>query len=120
MPAELRQIIFSRDEVSAALTAGRSGKTLALPPGDIAMVRIDGKADGPVSVKVVPPDGGQAQTVRVTPDGLAGALVAWCRDTGVPIPQGARKSLLSMGDNVVLSLAIDAHENALPSFVEVA
>jgi len=120
MPAELRQIIFRRDEVSAALSAGGAAKALALPPGDIAMVRIDGSADGPVAVKIVPPDGGEAQTVRVSSDRLAGALVAWCRDTGIPVPKGARKSLLSMGDNVVLSLAIDAREDALPDFVEVA
>lgn len=122
MPAELRQIIFSRDEITQAVARHRGAGSAAadLPAGDILQVRIDHDPEAPVHLKVLPEDGTTARMVAVPAQVLGACLVRWCREQGIPIPLKGRKTLLAMGDNVVLSLSLDTRENALADFVEVA
>lgn len=122
MPAELRQIIFSRDEITRAIAWYRgAGDTAgALPAGDILQVRIDHDPSAPVHLKVLPEDGSATRMAAIPATVLGACLVGWCRDQGIPIPLKGRKTLLAMGDNVILSLSLDTRENALAEFVEVA
>ncbi|NBC96733.1 MAG: hypothetical protein GVY27_10305 [Deinococcus-Thermus bacterium] len=127
MPAELRQIIFSRDEITHAVARHRvglaetaGGPAPELPPGDILQVRIDHDPTAPVHLKILPEDGSDARMVALPAEALGACLVRYCRDQGIPIPANGRKTLLAMGDSVILSLQIDTRENALADFVAVA
>lgn len=100
MISEQRRIKFSKDAVTEALRAARS---LGLPPGQIAELRI--APDGGCSVKIVTGDGAFTNA-DLTPSQMAAVFIGFARTKRIPVPRQAQKRLEADGDGITMVIEI--------------
>jgi hypothetical protein len=117
MPTELRQLIFSRDELTEAIASYDATSGRKIPAGEIVFCKVVTDGDLSVSLKVLPEGARDVETIVLTPDFIGACLVKFCVDHDIPIPRHAEKSLLSVGENIVMSLSIDSRATRLGSFL---
>jgi|SRR5579883_418478 hypothetical protein len=102
MPTEMRRIVFSGEELRAALDGHRVRPERPLPPGVIAALRMEG--DG----LVIDIAGAETPPVSVSLKAaeVGAALVNYCRHCKIPVPKKATKSLALAGDRLALDVRI--------------
>jgi hypothetical protein len=92
VPRELRKVIFSRDEVQAALVNHllHSGRTM--PSRAIDRLEI---GDGPAAVRIFfqPGDPTEIQEWPFSQEEVAAALIRYCGQYAIPLPRAAKKRL---------------------------
>ena len=107
MPAELRRILFSRDELREALAGyygGASGRPW--PAGEIRSVRAHAPSDAMLSLEIGDGVAGRVYQVDLDAEWVAAALIRFCVDRRIVLPRRAQKSLEILGDTVSLEIAI--------------
>lgn len=111
MPLEQRQIVFSRTEVMEAMLAQLRRKGVPLPRGKVVGTTISGDAkSGPAFVvrvaceAVSGPD--VMQDLQLAGSELAAALIAYCRDRGIPLPRNTAKRLDLVEGQLALGMTI--------------
>ena len=107
MPTELRQIIYSRDELAAAITNYENGASRALPTGRIVFCRILNQAELGVEVKMIPNGGSDIRTVQLDANLLGSILIEECARRKIPIPKNASKSLQVIGEAIAITVSTD-------------
>lgn len=118
MPTEIRQLVFSPDELAQAIRAHGDRIPGRLPAGDIILCQV---IDGPelsVNVKVLPEGGEDLRTVHLDSGFVGASLINFCLDRRIPLPTGSTRHLQAIGGNIALNLALGSKSSALlPSFV---
>jgi hypothetical protein len=108
VPRELRKVIFSRNELQAALVSHllHAGRWIPNRPID----RLDIGA-GPAAVTIVfqPDDSTEAQEWPLSQEEVAAALIRYCGQFSIPLPRAAKKRLQMDNNNLVLVFSLDHH-----------
>ncbi len=107
MPTEIRRIIYSRDELAAAITNYENGASRALPTGRIVYCRIRNQAELGVEVKMIPNGGSDIKTVQLEANLLGSILIDDCARRKIPIPRNASKSLEVIGEAIAIMVSTD-------------
>lgn len=106
MPTELRKVIFSRDEVQAALVNHllHSGKTM--PKSAIDRVEV---GNGPATATIFfnPGDPTEAQAWPLSQEEVAAALIRYCGRYAIPLPRAAKKRLQPEDGSLALLFSLD-------------
>lgn len=106
MPRELRKVIFSRDEVQAALVNHllHSGKTMPSRPIDRLQL-----GDGPAVVTLFfqPGDPTEVQEWPMSQEEVAAALIRYCGQYAIPLPRAAKKRLQPDTGGLALIFSLD-------------
>ena len=106
MPSEIRNIVFSDDELLEAIRQYNARANKKLPQGQFVRCRPTG---GDVVGAVVEIDDAMGDgTKRVTLDQsyIVAVLINACLRSGIPLPRRARKSLQTVGPGVALHLSL--------------
>lgn len=93
MPTEIRKIAFDVDEVRRAAVDFCLRNNIAMPRANIREVRVDGKGEAPVAIHFTPANPAHPDTVRLSRDQVAAALIRFCMDAHIPLPRHAQKVL---------------------------
>lgn len=102
MPTEMRRIVFSGEELRAALDGHRVRPERALPLGMIAALRLEGDA---LAIDIAGPQSPPA-SVTIKAAEVGAALVNYCKHCKIPLPRNATKSLAIAGDRLALDVRI--------------
>lgn len=103
MPCEIRDIVFSKDEVTAALCAHDRMCEQEIE-GDVADLKVEDGNDLRVILHVQAD--GKKQAVTVDAGTLLDALVRYCIETNIMIPRRSKKSVLAAGDSARLRIEL--------------
>ena len=107
MPTELRQLIFSRDELAKALTNYHQDAEDSFPAGNIVFCQIMQNSDLHVMIKVLPDGETQVQSKEVGVDVIAPALMKFCLNNKIPLPRNSEKSIEAIGENIAMTVSIE-------------
>ncbi len=100
MPREDRHIIFENAEVYSALTAlVRQRENKRLPEGAIEIIKPNEADKKQIVLFIQNPADGMKAKREYSADFIIAALMMYCRSVGIPLPKGARKSLI-IEDNI--------------------
>ena len=107
MPEELRKILFSKDEVQAAVVDYCLRSKILLP--DKIIDDLEVRADPEEMVVLKYADTGPAETkeVGLSRDQVAAALIRYCSSVNVPLPRSARKVLQPVDDGIAMLINMD-------------
>ncbi len=120
MPSEHRQIVFSAQEIIAALVILRD-ETAILPRGRISALKFleDGEAIVGL-VSIVAKAGRRASEQKVPAEVLGAALIRLCTAERIPLARKAKKRLVRSGEGLALHLDLNAQQVPLSSSVSLA
>lgn len=106
MPRELRKVIFSRDEVQAALVNHLLHAGRTMPKRAIDRVEV---GDGPAIATIVfePGDPTEAQEWPLSQEEVAAALIRYCGQYAIPLPRAAKKQLQLDNNSLALIFSLD-------------
>ena len=108
MPIEIRRMIFSLDELAAAMTGG------FLPNGKVIASSVVEEA--PLTIQVIlQQDLGQQTTRTVSDEHLVDFMVSYFRENGIPMPRKAKKTVRLKDGNIVFDMAMRLGQAPSPS-----
>ncbi len=93
MPMEIRNIIFSANEVLFAFKDFRQRKGDPLPAGSILNYKIIEKPNLQVRIVMACDPDGHKQTITFESEELAAALILFCINRKIPLPADSAKTL---------------------------
>lgn len=102
MPEEYRRLVFSDMEVIAAIKAQAVRAKDPIPTGKLKFLTIDGGTAPYVTFAVDLPDGDR--TYRVEGAHLGAALIRYCIDNSIPMPQKAHKVISSKDHHIIMDI----------------
>ena len=108
MPAEVRYILFSADELTSALE--RYGSSFpGFPSGPIVDVETIGEEDPCLRV-MVRERASQFTQVNIPSEELLAFMIRLCRDARVPLPARVPKRLCVLNSRLALAIKLDARK----------
>ncbi len=110
MPEELRKILFSKEEVQAAVVDYCLRAKIRLPDKNIEDLEVRADPKAMVVLKYADTgleEAGEANEVELSRDQVAAALIRYCSSINVPLPRGAQKILQPGDDGISLLINID-------------
>jgi hypothetical protein len=108
VPAEIRYIVFSADEITSAIE--KYGPSSAgFPSGPIVSVETIGEED-PSATVLVRERSSQFTQVNIPSPELLSFMIRVCRDARVPLPARAPKQLCLLQGRLALAIRIDARK----------
>ena len=112
MPNEMRKIVFTEDELQAALVNYALRTNKKLPNATINNILVEAK-EGVTATIVYMRDGTEeAKSVEFTPNDVSAALILYCSTRQIPLPRDAKKVVIPIEDSVGMIIKIGAHENS--------
>jgi|TARA_B100000315_G_scaffold260282_1_gene320545 hypothetical protein len=112
VPVELRRLVFSEQEVQAALINYALRSDMKLPNANIQSLQVF-KKDGISAILKFPPNAeGKAREVNFSEAHLAAAIILYCRVQDIPVPRDARKVLAHNKNSVSMSMEVHYGEQA--------
>jgi len=111
MVKEMRKIIFSRDELIAALDAYRRNNFKFLPPGKIIGCEIKSGMPAVVSIETVFANKIKTAEFGLEPFKLLDPLIYYCIENNIVLPRNSRKSALLGDDQAVLYIQMNTAES---------
>ena len=112
MPSEMRKIIFSVDELQAALVNYALRTNKKLPNATIDNILVDGKEGVTATIIFVRDGTEEAKTVVFTQNDVAAALILYCNSQQIPLPRDAKKLVTPIEDSVGMIVKIDYSDSA--------
>ena len=107
MPEELRKILFSKDEVQAAVVDYCLRSKIRLPDKNIDDLEVRADPEAMVVLKYADTGPGDTNEVELSRDQMAASLIRYCSSINVPLPRSARKVLRPGDDGISLLINID-------------
>lgn len=104
MPTEVRRITFRMEELGEALKADASLGDVALGEAVLSFVKGDGGED---RLQIAAGAAADSRSVSLDAESVGSALVRYCLDRGVPIPQKAIRSLAINKGKLALFIHLD-------------
>lgn len=105
MPSEFRDIVFTKDEVVAALGAYDRLQSEQAIDCDLSDLSVEGASGFEVTLRVNEPDGDRE--ISVTQDMLRAALVRFCIENNIMVPKRAKKTTFMGKTTATLRIKID-------------
>jgi|SRR5258707_9985606 hypothetical protein len=105
VPAELRLLTFSSNEVMIAIRDHRRRTRNPLPKGTVAGFEMRSD-NGIYADMAIADDSGKKTTVRINDEALAAALIFFCIDHKIPMPVKATKTLGLIEGDLRLTIRI--------------
>ena len=107
MPEELRKILFSKEEVQAAVVDYCLRAKIQLPDHNIADLEVRADPEAMVVFKYADTGPEETNEVELSRNQVAAALIHYCGAINVPLPRGAQKVLQPSDDGISLLINID-------------
>lgn len=111
MPEELRKILFSEEEVQAAVVDYCLRAKIRLPDRNIDGLEVRADPEAMVILKYADTGPEEASVVELNRDQVAAALIRYCSNINVPLPRSAQKVLQPADDGISLLINIDWGKN---------
>jgi hypothetical protein len=111
--SETRHIIFPKDALIAAIKFLAAASSQPLPPGRLDGCLILTEPDISVLLDIRDDATGELHRREFPAEKLGAAMIAYCRQVGVPLPRSAEKSLSVSGDNLMLIVQIRGRSTKL-------
>ena len=112
MPNEMRKIVFTADELQAALVNYALRTNKKLPNATSNNILVEEK-EGVTATIVYMRDGTEeAKSVEFTPNDVAASIILYCNTRQIPLPREAKKVVVPIEDSVGMIIKIDTHENS--------
>ncbi len=111
--SEVRYITFPKDAMIAAIKFLTAATNQPLPPGRLESCAVQAEPDIAVMVGIRDESSGELHHREFTAERLGAAMIAYCRQVGVPLPRSAEKSLSVSGDNLMLCVQVRARSTKL-------
>ena len=102
MPTETRRISFNSDELVEALVDYDKQADQKLTCGVVGSVSIDHDPDMRVAVDVKLHDEAKSMLINLNPKYLSAALLVFCVQRRIPVPQNPVRYLKKVGENIAL------------------
>ncbi len=107
MPEEIRKILFSEEEVQAAVVDYCLRSKIRLPNKNIDELEVRADPEAMVVLKYVDIGSEEATEVELSRDQVAAALIRYCSNIKVPLPHSAQKVLQPGDDGIYLLINIE-------------
>ncbi len=111
MPEELRKILFSKEEVQAAVVDYCLRAKIPLPDNNIDGLEVSADPNAMVVLKYADTGPAEASEVELSRDQVAAALIRYCSAINVPLPRSAQKVLQPGDGGISLLINIDWGKN---------
>ena len=107
MPSEMRKMVFTKDELQAALINYALRTKQRLPNANIEHIKVE-KADGVKATIIYTRLANEApKTVEFDETNVAAAIFLYCRTHNIPLPREARKIMIPEDDSVSMIVQMD-------------
>lgn len=115
MPTELRKLVFSKQELEAAIIAHNRSAAEKLPSGPVTKCEVQKPDDViKVALEVTDQRTGETHKIDLNSAYLAAALLRFCIEKKIPLPRDSSKSLQVVGDSLALNVTKNLVERKLP------
>ncbi len=111
--SEVRTITFPKDAMIAAIKFLAAAANQPLPPGRLESCVVRSEPDIAITLRIRDESTGALNEQEFTAERLGAAMIAYCRQVGVPLPRSAEKSLSVSGDNLMLCVQVRARSTRL-------
>jgi hypothetical protein len=111
--SETRNIAFPKGALIAAIKFLTAAANQPLPHGQLENCEVRSEPDIAVILDIRDEMTGTVNRREFTAERLGAAMIAYCRQVGVPLPRSAEKSLAVSGDNLVLTVHVRARSTKL-------
>ena len=112
MPNEMRKIVFTAEELQAALVNYALRTNKKLPNATINNILVEEK-EGVTATIVYMRDGTEeAKSVEFTPNDVAASIILYCNTRQIPLPREAKKVVVPIEDSVGMIIKIENQENS--------
>ncbi|MES2626020.1 MAG: hypothetical protein V4628_12130 [Pseudomonadota bacterium] len=106
MLKEIRNIIFTQNEIEEAVKLFHGTVQAILPAGRIISFETAGNNEPTLKVNVVAPKEGEVSSVTIVPAHVAAAMLHFCIKNGIPVPRKAKKKIGLIDGNLALTLTL--------------
>lgn len=106
MPAEVRNIIFSHEEIFNAINLFESPDIPRLQEGKILSISVDSGDEDHLCVNLFSYSRDAERQIHITYANFGAILLNYCIRLKIPMAKKASKSIKMMGDHVSLELVI--------------
>ncbi|SRR5579885_3224526 len=110
MPAEIRYIVFSRDEATAAVEAYGRGTFPRFPSGPVLGIETIGD-EAPSARVLIRERPTEFAQVDIPAQELLACMIRACRDARVPLPSRAPKRLCLVNGSLALAITLDGRRS---------
>jgi hypothetical protein len=105
--AELRKMIFSENEVRAALINFALRNEIDVPQVNIEEVVIGSREDFSVAFRFAIEDQSDVAEVAFTHEQVAAAMILYCRTQDIPLPRIGKKVVTADKGSVVMMISLN-------------
>ncbi|MEQ8193078.1 MAG: hypothetical protein RIB59_01175 [Rhodospirillales bacterium] len=105
MTRELRKIVFSEEQVQAAVVNHCLRTERSLPQANIETVEITDDPGRIVTFTYAQDNG--AKTVEFDRDQVGAALILYCKNQEIPLPRAGMKVLKKEGESLAMMISLD-------------
>jgi len=102
MPKEYRKLVFSKDELTMAITEFGTATGKILPRDEVIAVDFTGVPKKPVRMEYTTDIQNGSSELNLSRDQLAAALISFCRNHHIALPRSAKKNLKLDGNEIYL------------------
>ncbi|MDD9876398.1 MAG: hypothetical protein OXR84_03035 [Magnetovibrio sp.] len=102
MPRETRKLLFGAAELETAALTHCRRHGITVPEGAVGAVTVG--TDPGSAIRLRFGTGLGSDELRLDRRQLGDALIGYCRETGIPIPRQAAKSVRAEGDNIAMMI----------------
>ena len=113
MPSEMRKMVFTEEELRAALVNYALRTNKKLPNATIDKIQLEEKEGISATIIYRHDESEEAKTVVFEETHVAAAIVLFCRAHEIPLPREARKVLVPADNSVAMIVQLD-HSNKSP------
>jgi hypothetical protein len=106
VPRELRKVIFTRNELQAALVSHLLHAGRSMPSRSIDRLEI-GEGLAAVTIVFQPDDSADVQQWALSQEEVAAALIRYCGQFSIPLPRAAKKRLQMDNNSLALLFSLD-------------
>ena len=104
MPVDLRKVIFSNEEVQAALVNYCLRTDIKMPDAHITNIDVHWEPDLKSDMHFEPPENnGDGKVLSFSNEQLAAALILYCQMKDDPLPRDGQKTLEPVADGISLT-----------------
>ena len=109
MPTETRQLIFTNDEVIAAMTSHNRIAVEKLFVGTIVQCRLAPEPDVSLRLTIRHETTKNTYDLVFGPDAIEPALIRYCLEINIPLPKRGHKRFGIVQGRVVMTITLDQH-----------
>ena len=107
MPSEMRKLVFSIEELQAALVNYSLRTNKKLPNSTIDHIEVEGKEGVTATIVYMREGTEEAKSVEFAQNDVAAAIILYCNSRNIPLPRDAKKVVVPIEDSVGMIVKMD-------------